>query len=99
VLFVSENWSNAHRENPYSLNPVKSIATSIRQQKNLSVAALNTLQRRDRAITQGEAIFNSIDPTLNEDVFSKLLNRIQVIRVFTVRVTPIFTSKKHALNT
>jgi hypothetical protein len=22
VLFVSENWSNAHRENPYSLNPV-----------------------------------------------------------------------------
>jgi hypothetical protein len=22
VLFVSENWSNARRENPYSLNPV-----------------------------------------------------------------------------
>jgi hypothetical protein len=53
---------------------IKSTATSIRQQKTLSVAALNTLQRRDRATTQGEAILNSIDPTLNEDVFSELLN-------------------------
>jgi hypothetical protein len=27
------------------------------------------------------------------------LNRIPAIRVFAVRVTPIFTNKKHALNT
>jgi hypothetical protein len=53
---------------------IKSTATSIRQQKTLSVAALNTLQHRDRATTQGEAILSSIDPTLNEDVFSELLN-------------------------
>jgi hypothetical protein len=29
----------------------------------------------------------------------KRLNRIPVIRIFAVRVTPIFTSKNHALNT
>jgi hypothetical protein len=27
------------------------------------------------------------------------INRIPAIRVFAVRVTPIFTNKKHALNT
>jgi len=52
---------------------IKIIATSIKQQQTLSVAALNTLQRSDRATSQGEAILNSIDPILNEDVFSELL--------------------------
>jgi hypothetical protein len=49
-------------------------ALSIRQMQTLSVAVLNTLQRRDRAASQGEAILNGIDPILNKDVFSELLN-------------------------
>jgi hypothetical protein len=31
--------------------------------------------------------------------FNAVINRIQAIGVFAVRVTPIFTNKKHALNT
>ena len=49
---------------------IKSIS-EIPQQ--LSVAALNSLSRNDRATSQGEAILNSIDPLLNEDVFADLL--------------------------
>jgi hypothetical protein len=30
---------------------------------------------------------------------SVIINRIPVIRILAVRVTPILTSKKHALNT
>jgi hypothetical protein len=29
MLSVSENWSNAHRENPYSLNPVNGVFFSV----------------------------------------------------------------------
>jgi hypothetical protein len=35
---------------------------------------------------------------LSEKIRSRYLNRIQAIRVFAVRVTPIFANKKHALN-
>jgi hypothetical protein len=35
----------------------------------------------------------------NEYSFKNQLNRIQAISVFAVRVTPIFTNKKHAINT
>ena len=51
---------------------IKSIATSI--PTPISIAALNSLARNDRATSQGEAILNSIDPLLNEDVFAELLN-------------------------
>jgi hypothetical protein len=34
-----------------------------------------------------------------EQAANNSINRIPIIRVFAVRVTPIFTSKTHALNT
>jgi hypothetical protein len=46
---------------------MKAIAS---KPKQLSIATLNSLQRSDRATSQGEAILNSIDPLLNEDVFA-----------------------------
>jgi hypothetical protein len=45
---------------------------------------------------------NLIEFSPNDQNTPKLfppINRIQAIRVFAVRVTPIFTNKKHALNT
>jgi hypothetical protein len=53
-----------------------------------------------------EGIAGNDGPDLQEDYFQNpiqqhntAVNRIPVIRGFAVRVTPIFTSKMHALNT
>jgi hypothetical protein len=45
--------------------------------KQMSIATLNSLQRSNRAASQGEAILNSINPLLNEDIFVALLNEIR----------------------
>jgi hypothetical protein len=50
---------------------IKAIGSKTKQ---MSIATLNSLQRSNRATSQGEAVLNSVDPLLNEDVFAALLN-------------------------
>jgi hypothetical protein len=80
VLFVSENWSNAHRENPYSLKAVKvddeyqnlsnmHSAIGFRQKKSVSDSAFAE-QVLDR---YGSAIFTSGKFTFGQSVYDKVL--------------------------
>jgi hypothetical protein len=54
-----------------------------------------------RSVGAYEAIHRSVVKDVSSSPLTGegCINRIQAIRVFAVRVTPIFTNRKHAINT